>query len=222
MKDNSSSNSMGKMQDDDSTRTNTSPTHKKPLTPTKDHPLMDLVNTKPPRGEFMDSDSDETHMVVVEKDDAVVDCSEIEHEEIDVDVNLNVENNNFENSQISTPPSQPAATESEQIISTSTLKNVDDEKNNNTRVDMNESDDEAEKQNQQKLTVDKVVRRRKSPSRVNNNNIKNNNRMSYPMGRDRSQPSEVVMTKSSSDKIDGKQLVFEKYPDIYSFFPLSR
>lgn len=197
---------MGKIQDDDPTRTNTSPTHKKPLTPTKDHPLMDLVNAKPPRGEFMDSDSDETiNMVMVdEKDDAVVDCSEFKHEEIDVDVNLNIENNNIENSQISTPPSsQPTVAESEQVISTSTLKNVDDEKNNNTRVDMNESDDEAEKQNHHKLTIDKVMRRKKSPSRVNNNNIKNNNRMSYPMGRDRSQPSENVMSKSS-DKIDGK------------------
>lgn len=199
---------MGKIQDDDSTRTNTSPTHKKPLTPTKDHPLMDLVKTKVPRGEFMDSDSDDTiNMVIVEKDDAVVDCSELKHDVIDVDVNLNIDNNNIESSQISTPPSsQPAATESEQIITTSTQNNVDDEKNNNTRVDMNESDDEAEKQqNHQKLTVDKVVRRKKSPSRVNNNNIKNNNRMSYPMGRDRSQPSENLMTKSSTDKIDGKK-----------------
>lgn len=200
---------MGK-NDDDSSRTNTSPTHKKPLTPTKDHPLMDLINAKPPKDEFMDSDSDEINMVVlVEKDDAVVDCSEIEikHNEIDVDVNVNIENNNFENSQISTPPpSQSAVSETEQIITTVTQKNVDDEKNNNTRVDLNESDDEAEKQqqNHQKLSADKVVRRKKSPSRVNNNNIKNNNRMSYPMGRDRSQPSEVVMTKSSSDKIDGK------------------
>lgn len=199
MKDNGSSNSMGKNQDDDS-RTNTSPTHKQPLTPTKDHPLMDLVNARAPRGEFMDSDSDENvNMVVVEKDDAVVDFvdKKIKHEEVDVE--LYVENNNIENSQISTPPppsSQPVGTESDQILTTSTLKNFDDEKNNNTRVDMNESDDEAEKQ--QKLAVDKVVRRKKSPSRVNNNNIKNNNRMSYPMGR-----SEVVMTKSS-DKIDGR------------------
>lgn len=200
---------MGKNQDnDDSTRTDTSPTHKIPLTPTKDHPLMDLVNAKPQRSEFMDSDSDENMVVLVEEDDAVVDCSDM-HDEIDVDVNLNIKNNNnIENSQISNPPppssSPSAATESEQIVTTSTLKNVDDDKNNNTRMDMNESDEEAEKQQQQNLTVDKVVRRRKSPSRVNNNNIKNNNRMSYPMGRDRSQPSEVIMSKSSSEKIDGK------------------
>lgn len=199
---------MGKIHDDDDdSRTNTSPTNKKPLTPTKDHPLMDLVNAKPPRGEFMDSDSDENNIMVVvdKKDDAVVDCSDkkIKHDEYDVDVNLNIENNFIENSQISTPPPsscEPTATESEQIITTSTLKNVDDEKNNNTRVDTNGSDDEAEKQ---KLTVDKVVRRKKSPSRVNNNNIKNNNRMSYPTTRDRSQPSEIVMTKSA-EKIDGK------------------
>lgn len=198
---------MGKNHDDDS-RTNTSPTNKKPLTPTKDHPLSDLVNAKPSRGEFMDSDSDENiNMVVVDnRDDAMVDCSDkkIEHDENDVDVNVNIENNFIENSQISTPPPsscEPTATESEQLITTSTLKNVDDEKNNNTRIDTNESDDEAERQ---KLAVDKVVRRKKSPSRVNNNNIKNNNRMSYPMGRDRSQPSEVVMTKSA-DKIDGNK-----------------
>ncbi len=199
----SNSNSTGKMniQDDDS-RTNTSPTHKKPLTPTKYHPLMD-VNTKATGDEFMESDSEENinEVVVDKRDDAVVESSELKimHD----DLKVNVDENSIKNSQISNPTpsfSQSVLADSDRITSTSstTQKNFDDEKNNNTRHDINESDNEEEKQEHQKLAVEKVMRRRKSPSRVNNNNIKNNNRMSYPMGR-----SEIVMTKSS-DKIDGK------------------
>lgn len=200
MKDNSGTS--GKNQDDENTRTNTSPTHTKmPMTPTKNHPLMDLVHAKEPKGgEFMDSDDSDEVMIVVEggeKDDAVVDCNENVknfHDE-DNDV-VNVENNFIENSQIST---QSTEAESHQHTN-----NVEDEKNNNVREELNESDDE-----QQRLTVDKVMRRKKSPSRVNNNNNirNNNNRMSYPISRDRSQSSEVTtaMTKSS-DKIDGKEV----------------
>lgn len=224
MKDNSSS-TMGKKQDDESlnnsnTRTNTSPAHHKtPLTPTKDHPLMDLVNEKPSKGEFMDSD-DSDEMVVVEeggeKDDAVVDCYEnIINENFEVE-NENVANNNIiENSQISlltqsTEAGDISSITTHQLQQQQHVKNVEDEKNNNTQhraAESNESgDDEIEKQ--QKLAVDKVIRRKKSPSRVTNNNIKNNNnRMSYPVSRDRSQPSEVTTTMTkSSDKIDGKKM----------------
>lgn len=206
---------MGKKQDDESlnnsknTRTNTSPAqHKMPLTPTKDHPLMDLVNDKPSKSEFMDSD-DSDEMVVVEKDDAVVDCYEnIKTENYEVE-NENVANNNIiENSPISL---LTQSTEAGDISHhhQQHVKNFEDEKNNNTHraVESNESgDDEIEKQ---KLVVDNVIKRKKSPSRVNNNNIKNNNnRMSYPVSRDRSQPSEVTTTMTkSSDKIDGKMAI---------------
>lgn len=213
---------MGKKQDDESlnnsnTRTNTSPAHHKtPLTPTKDHPLMDLVNEKPSKSEFMDSDdSDEMVMVVVKegglKDDAVVDYNEnIKNENFEVE---NVANNNIiENSQISLLTQSTEASDiTHHHHNQQHVKNVEDEKNNNTQhraAESNESGDE-EIEKQQKLVVDKVVRRKKSPSRVNNNNIKNNNnRMSYPVSRDRSQPSEVTTTTTmtkSSDKIDGKK-----------------
>lgn len=207
---------MGKKQDDESlnnsknTRTNTSPAqHKMPLTPTKDHPLMDLVNDKPSKSEFMDSD-DSDEMVVVEKDDAVVDCYEnIKTENYEVE-NENVANNNIiENSPISLLTQSTEAGDISHHHQQQHVKNFEDEKNNNTRraVESNESgDDEIEKQ---KLVVDNVIKRKKSPSRVNNNNIKNNNnRMSYPVSRDRSQPSEVTTTMTkSSDKIDGKMAI---------------
>ena len=209
MKDNSSS-TLGKKQDDESlnnsnTRTNTSPAHHKtPLTPTKDHPLMDLVKEKSSKGEFMDSDDSDEMVVVKEgglKDDAVVDYNE------------NVANDKIiENSQISllTQSTEAGDITHHNQQQQQHVKNVEDERNNNTQhraVESNESGDE-EVEKQQKLAVDKVVRRKKSPSRVNNNNIKNNNnRMSYPVSRDRSQPSEVTTTTmtKSSDKIDGKK-----------------
>jgi hypothetical protein len=53
---------MGKNDDDSSEptphKTNTSPQHKKPMTPTKDHPLADL-DRKSPKGEFMDDSEEE-------------------------------------------------------------------------------------------------------------------------------------------------------------------
>jgi hypothetical protein len=210
---------MGKNNDDDAnnnvvqqTKTNTSPTHyatKKPLTPTRDHPLMDLVNAKKPKGEFMD-DSDDSS---VEQDDAVVDVitdnQKIMSDESSID-NIK-KTNNLEINHIS-PENATENLNQQATVSTESAQNIDDERNNNnTRpTDMNESDEEMTT-DKQKLAPEKVVvvRRKKSPSRANNNNntnIKNNNRMSYPITRDRSQSRiEDVMTKSS-DKIDGKCL----------------
>lgn len=234
MKDNGStsgSTAMGKNDEDESmnmssnSRTNTSPTHKlMPLTPTKSHPLMDLEHTtKPSRSEFMDSseESDDNNnkeainvnaMTMSEgsgrmKDDAVVDCSEDEHENKTHDDAFYITNNNIvENSQISSHTQLPVEADT---TTTTIQQHALDEKNNNTQL--NESDDEAEKQ-QQTLTVDKVMRRKKSPSRVNNNNNirNNNNRMSYPVTRDRSQPSDVMTTSAmtaSVDRIDGKIII---------------
>jgi len=217
---------MGKQDDDEcineptknrqNSKTNTSPTHKKPLTPTKDHPLMDLVKMKPSRSEFMD-DSDD---YVDEQDDAVVinennnnntnnnTCENLKlHDNVgSIDVLMPTSPNNEINNHISPEnenPNQHVITQQ----SPNSTSNVDDEKNNNTRtVEMMhvDSDDEIDKQ---RLVPDKVVRRKKSPSRNTNNNnvnIKNNNRMSYPIGRDRSQPRIEDALTRSTDRIDGE------------------
>lgn len=213
---------MGKQDDDEcineptknrqNSKTNTSPTHKNPLTPTKDHPLKDLVNMKPSRGEFMDDSDDYDEAVVI-----------IEHN------NINTINNTCENlklhdnvgsidvliptspyNEINNHISPENENTNQHVItqqSPNPTSNVDDEKNNNTRpVEMNvDSDDEIDKQ---RLVPDKVVRRKKSPSRNNTNNnnvnIKNNNRMSYPIGRDRSQPRIEDALTRSTDRIDGE------------------
>jgi hypothetical protein len=216
---------MGKHDDDEcineptknrqNSKTNTSPS----LTPTKDHPLMDLVKMKPSKSEFMD-DSDD---YVDEQDDAVVDtkstttnnnntfnntCENLKlHDNVgSIDVLMSTSPNNEINNHISPEnenPNQHVITQQ----SPNSTSNVDDEKNNNTRpAEMMhvDSDDEIDKQ---RLVPDKVVRRKKSPSRNTNNNnvnIKNNNRMSYPIARDRSQPRIEDALTRSTDRIDGE------------------
>lgn len=199
------------------TKTNTSPTHKKPLTPTKNHPLSDLIHTsKPSKGEFMD-DSDEQDDAVLDdiivyenKNDYVGSTTNSENSNAN-----NNDNNNQINNQISPETEnqnqhQHHITTSKSSINLTTHANHqdqerDDEKNNNTQ--MIESDDEVDI-DKQKLAPEKVIRRKKSPSRGTNNNnnnvnIKNNNRMSYPIARDRSQSRiEDAMTRST-DRIDG-------------------
>ncbi|KAG5679191.1 hypothetical protein PVAND_008778 [Polypedilum vanderplanki] len=183
-------------------KTNTSPTHKLPLTPVSNHPLMDLVvQKKESKGEFLD-DSDE-------QDDAVViNTKTIIGSNIDVIV-VNDDDNqiNNNNNQISNIP-EVAETESHMQTTHQEQQpqqhTVDDEKNNNTV--QNDSDDEIDKQ---KLAPNRVIRRKNSPQRTSNNNnvnTKNNNRMSYPIGRDRSQPrTEDLMTKST-DRIDSDEM----------------
>lgn len=169
---------MGKNDDDSSEPTqhksNTSPQHKKPLTPTKDHPLADLEQ-KSPKGEFMDDSDDD-----VEDTNADAVGSDGTHFN---DINeIPLELDNYHATTVTTAPSNP-----------------DDLTNNNSNRPMDttaESDDEG------KLAPEKVVKRRVSPSRTNNNNTnaKNNNRMT----RDRSQPRiEDALTKST-DKLDGE------------------
>lgn len=184
---------MGKNQDDSSEPTqhksSTSPIHKKPLTPTKDHPLMDLERQKPTKNEFMDdSDEADDDVDVVLSDDIKADAVGSNDKHINEINHIPPEKNNY-----------PAKT-----ITTS---NPDDETNNNSNHQI-ESDDEMEKG---KLAPEKVVKRRKSPSRTNNNNanVKNNNRMSYPAMTDRTQPRiEDALSKSTTDKIDGESNSF--------------
>lgn len=181
---------MGKKDDDSSEPTaqhksNTSPLHKKPLTPTKDHPLMDLVQQRSPKSEFMDDSEDESDDVVVVE---IIDDTKPD------DVGSDGTNINDINH---IPPDT-------NTYQTTTLitSNPDDETNNNSshQVETVESDDEGEKG---KLAPEKVVKRRKSPSRTNNNNanVKNNNRT---VGRDLSQPRIDETMSKSTDKIDGK------------------
>lgn len=170
---------MGKNDDDSSEPTrhksNTSPQHKKPLTPTKDHPLADLER-KSPKGEFMDDSDDDDDDVVedTQPDDAVGSDDGTNINEIN---EIPPELDNYQATTVTTAPS-----------------NRDDLTNNNSNRP--ECDDEG------KLAPETVVKRRVSPSRTNNNNAnaKNNNRV----GRDRSQPRiEDGLTKST-DKLDGE------------------
>ncbi|XP_070494506.1 kinesin-like protein KIF13A isoform X4 [Chironomus tepperi] len=229
-------NTMGKQDDDEcineptkiqhNSKTNTSPTHKKPLTPTKDHPLKDLVKMKPSKGEFMD-DSDD---YVDEQDDAVVvvennniysinnSCENLKlHDNVgSIDVLISTSPNNEINNHIS-PENENTNQHVITQQSPNPTSNVDDEKNNNTRLEMNvDSDEEIDKQ---RLVPDRVVRRKKSPSRNTNNNnvnIKNNNRMSYPIGRDRSQPRIEDALTRSTDRIDDElnESTIQKHVDL--------
>lgn len=173
-------------------KSNTSPTHKKPLTPTKDHPLMDLEKSKmkSPKNEFMD-DSDDTE----DETSNVLQPEESLSEDVCSDDTIINDINEI--------PPEPDHYQVTAIITT----NPDDETNNNNsrsdiQTDAGYSDEEVDTK---KLTTDKVLRR-KSPSRTNNNtaNAKNNNRMSYPIGRDRSQPRTEDLISKSTDKLDGK------------------
>lgn len=143
---------MGKNDDDSSEltqhKTNTSPQHKKPLTPTKDHPLADLER-KISKGEFMD-DSDDDDVDI--KSDAVgsEDTHFNEIHEIPPEID------NYQATTVTTAPSNP-----------------DDLTNNNS----NRPESVVESDENGKLAPEKVVTRRLSPSRTNNNNTnaKNNN-----------------------------------------------
>lgn len=181
-------------------KTNTSPTQKKPLTPASDHPLMDLINSKESkRGEFMDDDDSD------EQDDAVVkDTNNKTQTDIgSIDVVVDDDDaNQINNNQISNKP-EVAESDSHEPQHT-----ADDERNNNMVLD--ESDDEGADRG--KLAPDRVIRRKKSPLRnTNNNNVntKNNNRMSYPIGRDRSQPHTEDLMSKSTDRIESGELVKE-------------
>lgn len=127
-------------------------------------------------------DGEDTDIVVMQSDDTKPDDVGSDETNINELNRIPPESNNYQATTVITP-------------------NPDDETNNNSnhQVEAAESDEEMEKG---KLAPEKAVKRRKSPSRTNNNNanVKNNNRMSYPIGRDRSQPRiEDAFTRS-----DGK------------------
>jgi kinesin family protein 13 len=209
---NSSKDTLGKstvVDDDDAidsepqaqaSKTNTSPTHTTPLTPASDHPLMDLLmHSKQSKGEFMDDSDEQDDAVVGEAEDTKTDTGSI-----DVVVVVLDDANQINNNQISNTP-EVAESENQQQHQQE-HHTVDDEKNNNTML--NESDDDEV--DRQRLAPDtRVIRRQKSPLRNSNNNhvnTKNNNRMSYPIGRDRSQPrTEDLMTRST-DRIESGEL----------------
>lgn len=164
-------------------KSNTSPTHKKPLTPTKDHPLMDLERKKPPKGEFMD-DSDEA------EDDVIV-MQSVDRKADDVGSDDSIIN---DINQI------PPELDTHQVTTVVT-SNSDDDTNNNTDHQAIEGVDE--------LFPEKVAKRQTSPSRnssSNNNsvNLKNNNRVSPSITRDRSQSRIEDGLSNANEKIDGK------------------
>lgn len=155
---------------------NTSSIQKKPLTPTKDHPLMDLEQFS--KNKFMD-DSDE------EKDDDV--ANEIQLDDLSADAVGSGERIINEINNI--------LPETKNYHST-TINNPDDETNNNKQIETVHDDDGK----------DKGLQRRKSPTRlnnINNSNIKNNNRTLFSC--DQSQ-SKIVneFLKPTTDKVDGK------------------
>ena len=171
---------MGKNDDDSSEptshKTNTSPQHKKPLTPTKDHPLADLEK-KTPRGEFMD-DSDEEEDEYYDDVEATIDAIGSEGSNINPINEIPPEIDNYQATTVTTAPSNP-----------------DDLTNNNSS--RTETIDEDGKL----LAPEKVAARRVSPSRTNNNNTnaKNNNQ-----SRDKSQTRIEDGLSKSTDKIDGE------------------
>lgn len=218
MKDNNTT--MGKQDDDEcysestksqqkNSQTNTSHSNT-PLTPTKDHPLKDLVkkSSNPSRSEFMDdSDSDSFEEQINNKNTNIIYTNDalILHDNNAGSVNAST--NNEINNHIS--PENENQNQHVQQSSTTNEHHIDDETNNNTRsVEMNiDNMDSDEEMDKKMLAPERVIRRKKSPSRNANNNsvnIKNNNRMSYPIGRDRSHHRiEDALTKST-DRIDGE------------------
>ena len=170
---------MGKNDDDSSEptshKTNTSPQHKKPLTPTKDHPLADLEK-KSPKGEFMD-DSDEEEDGYDDDVDATLDAIGFEGSNINQINEIPPEIDNYQATTVTTAPSNP-----------------DDLTNNNSNRTETADDDG-------KLAPEKVAKRRVSPSRMNNNNTnaRNNNQ-----SRDKSQTRIEDGLSKSTDKIDGE------------------
>lgn len=175
---------MGKNQDDSNepirhTSSNTSPIHKKPLTPTKDHPLMDLEKKKPAKSEFMD-DSDDANddIILVQLEDTKP------HDVGSCKMTFN------ETNKISPEPDNFQA----KTIITS---NADETNNNNTQVN--------EESGSRKLPSDSI-NQKKSSSRMNvdSANMKNNNRMSSSIGTEDSQHKNEDGLTKSTDKLNGK------------------
>ena len=165
---------------------NTLSIHKKPLTPTKEHPLKDLQSHKTPKSEFLD-DSDSLDEDV--GDDEITLKFSTEPED-SVEDNLHLNNNH--DISIAT-----GIVDNQQAMVTSTDELADDRNNNNRK----ESESEEEEGNgivKQQLTPGKVVRRKKSPTNNNNNNnVKNNNhRMSYPMTKSSLSKSQTKLHES--------------------------
>lgn len=190
---------MGKNQDDSREPTqhkfNTSPIHKKPLTPTKDHPLMDLEKLKAPKSEFMD-DSDEpeeeAEKIFIQSDETKPNIDDVGHDE-----------------KITNAINQiPPELDNYQVAKITTA-NPEDDTNNNYGSNQVQTANEGETETgKSMLAPEKVMKRRKSPSQTinnnNNTNMKNNNRISYPTARDRSEPRIEASLSKSTERIDGE------------------
>lgn len=176
----------GKKDDDSSElmqhQNNTSPRHLKPLTPTKDHPLMDLEHQKPPKGEFMDdSDDDDNEVVAMMHSQDDTDDDVVSNETIINEIIINQLPPESENYQVTT------ATNPEEDA-------VNNNDSNNERQAL--SDDELDKG---KLHQEKVSRINQNAIGNVNANLKNNN----PTARDRSQTRIEDSLTKSTDKLDG-------------------
>lgn len=198
----------GKNQDDSSDRNQRkSPTNKKPLTPTKLHPLMDLEISKTPRNEFIDYSDDP-------EDDVVHVMQSEESKSDDVDLEATIIDEFDETSQ------EP---DNHQVATMITSLFPDDEANNNNRREKNQVEVSDSKDDVEKGKSEEFIKS-KSSSITNNNgaNVKNNNRMSYPIGHDPSQPTRTEdLISKSTEKLDGKfkdLLIDNKF--IYKFLAL--
>lgn len=138
----------------------TSPKHKKPLTPTKSHPLMDLERKESNKSEFMDDSDDADNNLILNQ--------------LETTNSLGVGS-----SQMIFNESNEIPSELDNYQATTIVKANNDDSNNNstTQVAITKSDNEMAKEN---FTSDTIMKRRKSPSRTNNNsaNITNNNQLS--------------------------------------------
>ena len=137
-----------------------SPKHKKPLTPTKNHPLMDLERKESNKSEFMDDSDDADNNVILNQ--------------LETTNSLGISS-----SQMIFNKSNEIPSELDNYQATTIVKANNDDSNNNSTIQetTTESDNEMIKEN---FSSDSITKRKKSPSRTNNNsaNITNNNQMS--------------------------------------------
>lgn len=155
---------MGKILQDDTNEPtrhacNTSPIHKKPLTPTKDHPLMDLEEKKSSKTKLIDDSDDTEDDILVQLE--VTKAFEIGAREINT---LPIENKNF-------------LSELEDSQET-TLFNADETNNNMFQLKRSESTEKLEQP-----PSDSIIKHtaNQSSTNINSSNLDNNNRISHPI-----------------------------------------
>ena len=227
---------MGKTNDDSSSTTlehklQTSPIHKKPLTPTNEHPLKDLErNKKAPKSEFLDSSDEKESIdedggdekvdtekeIDAKEDTTLTDDTHIVDNDID-DANTNIKSNQIllemDNQQHLYNNNDDHHQQQQQTPTTiiSVHPADDDNKNNNMTesddglLDEDNNDDDGEEKQKPVVKRTKKASTNNNNNNNNNNNVKNNNnnnRLSYPMGKSQLNKSHQRLDDSLSKSTD--------------------